>query len=48
MYLPAEHLAIVEAFEAGDVERARTAIRAHIATGRGIALEAIERTGGVL
>jgi DNA-binding GntR family transcriptional regulator len=48
MYLPAEHLAIVEAYEAGDLERARTAIRAHIATGRGIALEAIERTGGVL
>ena len=48
MYLPAEHLAIVEAFEGGDVERARMAIRAHIVTGRGIALEAIERTGGVL
>jgi DNA-binding GntR family transcriptional regulator len=47
-YLPAEHLAIVEAYEAGDLERARTAIRAHIATGRGIALEAIEHTGGVL
>ncbi len=47
-YLPAEHGAIVAAYEAGDLERARTAIRAHIATGRRIALEALERAGGVL
>ena len=47
-YLPTEHAAIVDAFEAGDLEAARTAIRGHIATGRRIALEAIEGAGGVL
>ena len=47
-YLPAEHGAIVDAYESGDLEAARTAIRAHIGTGRRIALEAIEQTGGVL
>ena len=47
-YLPTEHGAIVHAYETGDLEAARNAIRAHIATGRRIALEAIEGTGGVL
>jgi DNA-binding GntR family transcriptional regulator len=47
-YLTTEHGAIVEAYEAGDLVAAHEAIRAHIATGRRIALEAIERTGGVL
>ena len=47
-YLTTEHGAIVEAYEAGDLAAAHEAIRAHIATGRRIALEAIERTGGVL
>lgn len=47
-YLPTEHGAIVDAYEAGDLGAAQAAIRAHIATGRRIALEAIERTGGVL
>ena len=47
-YLPTEHGAIVDAYEAGDLEVAREAIRAHIATGRRIALEVIEGTGGVL
>jgi GntR family transcriptional regulator, rspAB operon transcriptional repressor len=47
-YLPAERGAIVDAYEAGDTEAACAAIRAHIATGRGIALEAIEHAGGVL
>jgi DNA-binding GntR family transcriptional regulator len=47
-YLPTEHGAIVDAYDAGDLEAARTAIRAHIATGRRIALEAIEGSGGVL
>ena len=47
-YLPTEHGAIVDAFEAGDLEAARAAIRVHIATGRRIALEAIEGAGGVL
>jgi DNA-binding GntR family transcriptional regulator len=46
--LPTEHGAIVDAFEAGDLEAARTAIRVHIGTGRRIALEAIEGAGGVL
>ena len=47
-YLVTEHRAIVDAFEAADAERARAAIRAHIETGRRIALEALERAGGVL
>jgi DNA-binding GntR family transcriptional regulator len=47
-YLSTEHGAIVAAFEAGDLAAAQQAIRAHIATGRRIALEAIARTGGVL
>ena len=47
-YLPPEHAAIVDAYEAGDLAAANAAIRAHIATGRGIALEAIAETGGVL
>jgi DNA-binding GntR family transcriptional regulator len=47
-YLATEHAAIVDAYERGDLEAARSAIRAHIATGRRIALEAIESAGGVL
>jgi DNA-binding GntR family transcriptional regulator len=47
-YLPAEHLAIVAAYEASDLDAASEAIRAHIGSGRRIALEAIERAGGVL
>ena len=47
-YLPTEHGAIVDAYEAADLEAARAAIRAHIATGRRIALEAIEGSGGIL
>ena len=47
-YLPAEHGAIVAAYERGDLDDACAAIRAHIATGRRIALEAIGATGGVL
>jgi DNA-binding GntR family transcriptional regulator len=43
-----EHRRIVEAFEGGDVDAARAAIRDHIETGRRIALEALERAGGVL
>jgi DNA-binding GntR family transcriptional regulator len=35
-------------YEAGDLAAAQDATRAHIATGRRIALEAIEQTGGVL
>ena len=47
-YLAREHRAIVEALEAHDLAAAQTAIRAHIDSGRRIALEAIERAGGVL
>jgi DNA-binding GntR family transcriptional regulator len=43
-----EHARIVEAFEASDIGAARLAIIEHIETGRRIALEAIERAGGVL
>ncbi|HXF98858.1 MAG TPA: GntR family transcriptional regulator [Gaiellaceae bacterium] len=46
--LVTEHRRIVEAFEAGDLEAARLAIREHIATGKRIALDGIERAGGVL
>ncbi|HEY7794285.1 MAG TPA: GntR family transcriptional regulator [Gaiellaceae bacterium] len=47
-YLALEHGAIVDAYEQGDLDAARAAIRAHIATGRRIALDAIETAGGVL
>ncbi len=46
--LATEHRRIVEAFEAGDAEAARRAVREHIETGRQIAIEALERAGGVL
>jgi DNA-binding GntR family transcriptional regulator len=46
--LVTEHRRIVEAFEAGDAEAARHAIREHLETGKRIALDAIERAGGVL
>jgi DNA-binding GntR family transcriptional regulator len=45
--LVTEHRRIVEAFAAGDPEAAEQAIRAHIDTGRRIALDALERAGGV-
>lgn len=47
-YLAREHRAIVDAFEAHDLPAAQRAIRAHIESGKQIALEAIERAGGVL
>jgi DNA-binding GntR family transcriptional regulator len=46
--LVTEHRRIVEAFHAGDLTAAETAIRAHMETGKRIALEAIERAGGTL
>ena len=46
--LVTEHRRIVEAFESGDAEAARRAVREHIETGRRIASEALERAGGVL
>jgi len=47
-YLAREHRAIVDAFDTGDLAAAQGAIRAHIDSGRRIALDAIDRAGGVL
>ena len=47
-YLAREHRAIAEAFEAGELARAESAIHTHIESGKAIALDAIERAGGVL
>jgi DNA-binding GntR family transcriptional regulator len=47
-YLATEHGAIVDAFEAGDLDAAHAAIRAHVVTGERIALEAIRSAGGAL
>lgn len=46
--LVTEHRRIVDAFENGDLPAAERAIREHIETGRRIALDAIDRAGGVL
>lgn len=46
--LVVEHRRIVEAFRAGDLESAEQAIRRHVETGKRIALDAIDRAGGVL
>ena len=46
--LVTEHRHIVDAFAAGELDAAERAIREHIDTGRRIALDAIERAGGVL
>jgi DNA-binding GntR family transcriptional regulator len=43
-----EHRRIVEAYEAGDVPAARAAIVANVETGKRLALEMIERSGGAL
>jgi DNA-binding GntR family transcriptional regulator len=47
-YLAREHRAIVDAFDAGDLQAAQAAIRTHIESGERIALDAIERAGGAL
>ena len=47
-YLPAEHAAIVQAFDAGDLAAAKAAITTHVESGRRIALDAIARAGGAL
>lgn len=47
-YLAREHRAIVDAFADADLRRADAAIRAHIDSGKRIALDAIERSGGLL
>ena len=46
--LATEHARIVEAFESGDADAAQAAIRAHLESGKRIALDAIDRAGGVL
>ena len=46
-YLAREHRAIVDAFDAGDPAAAQLAIRTHIESGKAIALDAIDRSGGV-
>jgi DNA-binding GntR family transcriptional regulator len=44
----AEHTEIVAAIEAGELERARAAVRANAETGKRLATKAIELAGGVL
>ena len=46
--LAAEHVELVEAFEAGDRRRAARAIKIHVETGKELAVAAIEQAGGVL
>jgi DNA-binding GntR family transcriptional regulator len=43
-----EHVELVDAFEAADLERVRAAIRVHVDTGKSLAREAIEQAGGIL
>jgi DNA-binding GntR family transcriptional regulator len=43
-----EHRRLVEGFEAGDLVQVQAAIRAHVETGRRLALEALESAGGIL
>ena len=47
-YLAREHRAIVDAFDAGDLAAAQLVIRTHIESGKAIALDAIDRSGGLL
>ena len=47
-HLVTEHGRIVDAFRTGELAAAECAIREHVETGRRIALDAIERAGGVL
>jgi DNA-binding GntR family transcriptional regulator len=44
----AQHTAIVAAYERGDLEGARLALRANVDTGKAISRLAVERSGGVL
>jgi DNA-binding GntR family transcriptional regulator len=43
-----EHSALVAGFEAGDFDVVRAAIRAHVQTGKQLAVAAIDEAGGVL
>ena len=47
-HLVTEHEAIVSGFEARDRAATRTAITRHVDSGRRIALDAVERSGGAL
>jgi DNA-binding GntR family transcriptional regulator len=47
-HLVTEHEAIVSGFEARDRDATRAAITRHVESGRRIALEAVERSGGAL
>jgi len=47
-HVAVEHIELVEAFEAGDLARAQQAIRTHIESGKRVALEEINASGGVL
>ena len=47
-HLVTEHAAIVAAFESRDRAATRAAITQHVESGRRIALDAVERSGGVL
>ena len=47
-HLVTEHEAIVSGFEARDRAAARSAISRHVDSGRRIALDAVERSGGAL
>jgi len=46
--IAAEHIELVAAFEAPDLGRAQKVIRAHVETGKRLAMEAFEQSGGVL
>ena len=46
--IAAEHVELVEAFEAGDRRRTARAIKIHVETGKELAVAAIEQAGGVL
>jgi len=46
--LDAEHRAIVAAYEAGDLDAAQAALRAHISSGKRVAKVAANRAGGAL
>ena len=47
-HLVTEHRSIVDAFRSGELAAAERAIREHIETGRRIALDAVDRAGGIL
>lgn len=46
--LGGEHRRIVEAYEAGDLDAAKAAIRAHVDTGKRLSIDALELAGGMV